>query len=100
MKKRSLRTKAEYDRALRKYCFPAWGNRPYGDIITDDITALTHAVVESTPVMGNRLHAYLSKMFRWARSIPMRDGKKTAISKATQLASQSGLRTGYPGTAC
>ena len=75
MKKRSPRTKAEYDRALRKYCIPAWGNRPYGDITTDDIIALTHAVAESTPVMGNRLHAYLSKMFRWARSTPMRDGK-------------------------
>ncbi|HIM71598.1 MAG TPA: hypothetical protein EYM43_01450, partial [Alphaproteobacteria bacterium] len=63
MKKRSPRTKAEYDRSLRKYCIPAWGNRPYGDITTDDIIALTHAVAENTPVMGNRLHAYLSKMF-------------------------------------
>ncbi len=82
MKKRSPRTKAEYDRALRKYCIPAWGNRPYGDITTDDIIALTHAVAENTPVMGNRLHAYLSKMFRWARSTPMRDGKGRYLQRS------------------
>ena len=71
-----ITTIGEYDRALRKHCIPEWGNRPYSEITTDDILALTRKVaVENGPVMGNRLHSYMSKMFRWARSTPTRDGK-------------------------
>ena len=45
-----------------------WGARPIGDITDTDIIAVLDGISARTPILANRLHAVLHKLFDWARS--------------------------------
>ena len=45
-----------------------WGKRRLGDIADTDIMAVLDGISTRTPILANRLHAVLHKLFDWARS--------------------------------
>src|SRR5262245_10116518 len=45
-----------------------WGTRRIGDISDADIIALLDSVSSRAPIMANRLHAILHRLFDWART--------------------------------
>jgi len=45
-----------------------WGTRRIGAITDADIIAVLDGISARTPILANRLHAILGKLFRWAQS--------------------------------
>jgi integrase len=45
-----------------------WGKRHLGDITDSDVNAVLDSISARTPILANRLHAILHKLFDWARS--------------------------------
>jgi integrase len=45
-----------------------WGKRRLGDITDSDVIAVLDSISARTPILANRLHAVLHKLFDWARS--------------------------------
>jgi integrase len=45
-----------------------WGKRRLGDITDSDVIAILDRISARTPILANRLHAVLHKLFDWARS--------------------------------
>jgi integrase len=45
-----------------------WGKRRLGDITDSDVIAILDGISARTPILANRLHAVLHKLFDWARS--------------------------------
>lgn len=45
-----------------------WGKRRLGNITDSDVIAVLDSISARTPILANRLHAILHKLFDWARS--------------------------------
>lgn len=63
-KKLAPTTAMEYERQIRKYFIPAWGNRKVADIQRKQIVKLVEKLSDSAPIMANRTLATVKKMFR------------------------------------
>jgi integrase len=50
---------------FRNIVLPAWGRRSVHDIARRDVIDLVEGVAVDRPVMANRVHAALSRFFRW-----------------------------------
>lgn len=65
--KRKTRTWKETERILTREFFPTLGEIPIHRIRRRDIIAITEAIVaRGSPIMANRAHAAIRKLFRWA----------------------------------
>jgi len=64
-------------RILEKDVLPRWGNRKAKSITRRAIIELLDEVAERGPVIGNRTHAVIRKMFRWAAKRDMLAGDPT-----------------------
>ncbi|MCA8907990.1 MAG: tyrosine-type recombinase/integrase [Rhodospirillaceae bacterium] len=57
---------AEVRRLLEKEC-ERWADRPIDEITAREVVALLNGVADRpAPVMANRLHAHMRRLFRWA----------------------------------
>ncbi len=63
-----LRTGAAVARVLEREVADRWKGRQLGEISRSDIHDALDEVAERAPVQAARLKAYLSKLFKWARS--------------------------------
>lgn len=59
------KTLREAERLLRRYVLDRWHGRQIDTITRADVRALLDRLAD-TPVQANRLHAHVSKLFKWA----------------------------------
>jgi integrase len=62
----TLRTGKDIAGVIKKHVFPLWAEWPIATIKRTDANALVRALRKGTPIMANRLLAYLKKFFSWA----------------------------------
>jgi integrase len=86
---RESTTKAN-ETLLRLHILPRWQNRAIQDIRKRDVIALLESVAVEYPIVANRVHAILSKLFSWACSVdiiesnPVRDVKRLSREKSRE----------------
>lgn len=64
----TLRTGGEVRRVLEREAVSRWRGRALADVSRADVHELLDEVADRAPVQSARLKAYLSKLFKWARS--------------------------------
>jgi integrase len=77
----SLRTGRDVAKAVENHVFPRWGERPISAIKRADVNELVRAIRKDTPVMANRVLAYLKKFFSWVVDQEMIDASPAAAVK-------------------
>jgi integrase len=61
------RTRSAIERMLRKDVLPYWQHRSVADITRRDVLDILDGVVDrGSPVMANRVHSHLDRLFNWS----------------------------------
>ena len=98
---------------MAREVLPLWGNRDIGTITKRDVRELVEGMVDrGVPIMANRVHAYLRRMFKWAagRDIievnpaasvekPTREVSRDRVLSDDELAAVWRAASGRPGAA-
>ena len=58
-------TLAQYESVLRRLVLPAWRGRTVHDIKRRDVIELLEQIAIDRPIMANRTHGVISKLFNW-----------------------------------
>ena len=58
-------TLAQYESVLRRLVLPAWRGRTVHDIKRRDVIELLEQIALDRPIMANRTHGVISKLFNW-----------------------------------
>lgn len=67
--KKKLRSHRIVERALERHVLPKWGTRPITEISRRDVIELLDGIADGgSPIMANRVGAYVSKLFNWSLS--------------------------------
>ena len=81
VRKKRLRTQVEYERPIRDYLVPRWGELRVGDITRRDIIDLVDDIAdEGKPIAARRCYAIIRKFFNWAVSRGMLDYSPAVIA--------------------
>lgn len=77
-----LRTGEEVKRAIERYVFPTWGDRPLKDIRRADVKSLIREIGKTAPIAANRTLSYVKTIFGWAADEELIDASPAAGIKA------------------
>ncbi len=78
------KTHSEAKRLLERHLVAHWGNRPIGSISRADIRGLLNETAADAPVLANRLHGIIGRLFAWAREndiVAMSPGRPEAAGQ-------------------
>src|SRR5262249_55307591 len=82
------RTIKENRRMLERHVLPLWGKRSIASVSRADVRDMLDAIVDDTPVLANRLHEVVRRLFSWAvendliTTSPVANLKKPAEKKS------------------
>jgi integrase len=76
------RTIGEQERIMRHDVLPVWGDRPLAEIQRRDVIKLLDRKADKSPVMANRLLAFVRRFFSWAVEVDLLNDSPASGVKA------------------